>query len=73
MDKLKNEYPDKKWIQNHHSKDTWINEMLLLIKRKSKSLLYKIDDITEYNEYERNRLDFDYRIVFQNIYTTGFN
>lgn len=72
-EELKQEYPDNKWIQNHHNKDLWTINLLLLIKRKSKFLLYKIDDITGYNGYEMNRLDFDYRIVFQNIYTTGFN
>lgn len=70
---LKTEYPNKTWINNLHTKENWINEVLKLIKTKSKSLLFLIENISGYNHYEKNRLEFDWRIVIDdNDNHTGY-
>lgn len=72
-EELKIEHPNKTWINNLHTKENWINEVLKLIKTKSKSLLFLIENISGYNHYEKNRLEFDWRIVRSYDYYTGGN
>ena len=64
---LKIEYPNKKWIQNIHTKEHWLCELLIIIKNKSRNLLYDIEHICGYNSYEKNRLESNHFIVKQGI------
>ena len=71
-EELKIKYPNKSWINNLHRKENWINEVLILIRNESKSLIGQIEIIVGYDNYEKNRLNFDHRIVndftFENLY-----
>ena len=62
-EELKIKYPNKKWINNLHSKDNWLNEVLNLIKKRSYVLLHDIENICGYNQHEKSRIHFDFRIV----------
>jgi hypothetical protein len=71
-EELKIKYPNKKWINNLHTKDNWLNEILNLIKKISNILLYDIENICGYNQHEKSRIDFDFRIVGDNDISSNY-
>ena len=52
-----------RWIHFFHNKDTWINELLLIIKNNSSRLSTYIEDYAGNDDYERRRLQSNYNIV----------
>ena len=61
-EKLKPIY-NHKWIHFIHDKSNWLNQILKIIKNSSKGRYGSIENRAGYDNYEKRRLEFDYRIV----------